>query len=283
MRSALFRNQEIPMKTIACFFLVLFAVVLALAQQSAPTANGPQVLVLAGLTSDSSATHGFIYHEVMRGGEFVRGAPYTGMAVTDTTQVLADGNRIVNHSTAQLARDSEGRTRREETVSNFGPLTTEASRLVFITDPVARAEYVLNLEDHTASVRKLEGTKIITVEQKRDGQAAGKPIQSSSPTETHLDALGVDAIEGLQCDHMMLYEMIPAGSIGNERPIVIKSETWASPDLHLLVIRDKKDPRFGQTMYKVTHIVRGNPDPSLFEVPKDFKVLGSGSALQTAR
>ena len=269
------------MKIIACVLSILFAVVLAFAQHPGPAANGPQVLVLAGLTSDSSATHGFIYHEVMRGGEFVRGAPYTGTAVTDATQVLADGNRIVNHSVAKLARDSEGRTRREETVSNFGPLATETARLVFITDPVAKAEFILNLDDRTAIVRKLQGTKIITVEQKRDLEAAGKPIQSPAPTESRQDALGEDVIEGLTCDHMMLYEMIPAESIGNERPIVITSETWASPDLRLLVIRKKKDPRFGETVYKVTHIVRGNPDPSSFQVPRDFKVTGTAGSIET--
>jgi len=271
------------MKIMACFFSILFAVTFAVAQQSAPQANGPLVMVLGGLNSDTNVTHGFVYHEVMRGGEFVRGAPYTGTAVTDTTQVFADGNRIVNHSIAHLARDSAGRTRREETVSNLGPLPTEASHLVFITDPVARAEYVLNLDDHTATVRKLEGAKIITAEQKRDLEAAAKPIQSPAPTESHQDAIGVDVIEGLSCDHMMLFETIPTGSIGNERPIVITSETWASPDLHLLVIRKKKDPRFGETIYKVTHIVRAEPDASLFQVPKDFKVLEKGGALQTSR
>jgi len=265
------------MKTLTFVFSILFVVVLAFAQQSAP-ANSPQVLVLAGLASDSSTIHGFIYHEVMRGGEFVRGAPYTGTAVTDTTQILADGNRIVNRSSAQLARDNEGRTRREETVSNFGPLATEPSRLVFITDPVARVEYVLNLGDRTATVRKLEGTRIITVEQKHDSEASN-PIQSPAPTESHQDALGVDVIEGLACDHMMLYETIPAGSIGNERPISITSETWASPALHLLVVRKKKDPRFGETVYKITQVVRGDPDSSLFQVPKDFKLLGNGSSL----
>ena len=271
------------MKIIASFFSILLAVAFAVAQQSAAAQNGPQVMVLGGLTSDTGATHGFVYHEVMRGGEFVRGAPYTGTAVTDTTQVLADGNRIVNHSVAHLARDSEGRTRREETVSNLGPLPTEASHLVFITDPVARAEYVLDLDDHTVTVRKLEGTKIITVEQKRDQETAGKPIQSPAPTESHQSALGVDTIEGLACDHMMLYEMIPAGTIGNDRPIVVTSETWASPDLHLLVIRKKKDPRFGETVYKIMHIVRGDPDPSLFQVPRDFRVLENGSSLQTPK
>ena len=62
----------------------------------------------------------------------VTGAPYTATAITETTQVLADGNRIVNKTESQLARDSQGRTRRQETMSNIGPLATNAPKMAFI-------------------------------------------------------------------------------------------------------------------------------------------------------
>ena len=42
------------------------------------------------------------------------GKPYSAEAVTESTQVLADGNRIVRKSTTRMYRDSEGRTRREQ-------------------------------------------------------------------------------------------------------------------------------------------------------------------------
>ena len=44
---------------------------------------------------------------------FTTGAPYSGEAVTETTQMLADGNRIARKSVTRIYRDSEGRTRRE--------------------------------------------------------------------------------------------------------------------------------------------------------------------------
>src|SRR5260370_28435308 len=50
----------------------------------------------------------------MAGNEVIKNAPYTATATTESTQTLADGNRIVNKSSAFLARDSQGRTRREE-------------------------------------------------------------------------------------------------------------------------------------------------------------------------
>jgi len=94
------------------------------------------------------------YIAIGDGSKTVAGAPYSATAVTETTQVLADGNRIVNKTESQLARDSQGRTRRQELTSNIGPLATNAPKMAFITDPVEKVSYVLDLNDRTAQVIK---------------------------------------------------------------------------------------------------------------------------------
>jgi hypothetical protein len=66
------------------------------------------------------------------------GAPYSAEAVTETTQMLADGNRINRKSVTRVYRDSEGRTRREE-LDDTGSVVS-----VSIVDPVAHVSYVLN-------------------------------------------------------------------------------------------------------------------------------------------
>ncbi len=43
----------------------------------------------------------------------VKGAPYSAEAVSESVQVLADGNKITRSSTTKMYRDGEGRTRRE--------------------------------------------------------------------------------------------------------------------------------------------------------------------------
>jgi hypothetical protein len=247
----------------------------------------------------------FAYKEVMRRGEFVKGSPYTANATTETTQVLADGNRIVNKSSASLARDSEGRTRREETLSNAGPLPLSPMKMVFIDDPTTGSSYVLNMTEKTADVMKPGTGKVMagTVSLRTaDGGAqvmgagTGPMLESrvaggpGLPVETraagvridhaaqelgdiHQQSLGTEVVEGLNCDHMLTTQTIPAGAIGNEQPIVITSETWASPDLHLLIIRKHSDPRFGETVYKLSNITRNEPDPSLFQPPSDFRVM----------
>jgi hypothetical protein len=88
-------------------------------------------------------------------GQPVTGAPYSAVAVTEFVQTLPDGNRIVNKTTSSIARDSEGRTRREQTIAAIGPWTVEdgkAPQLIFLQDPVARANYLLDPAAHT--VRK---------------------------------------------------------------------------------------------------------------------------------
>ena len=73
------------------------------------------------------------------------------------TQVLGDGNRIVNKTTASLARDSQGRTRREETMGMVGPWQVNGPKLVFINDPTSQTNYVLDSNKQTAMVLKHAG------------------------------------------------------------------------------------------------------------------------------
>jgi hypothetical protein len=73
------------------------------------------------------------------------GAPYSAEAVTESLQVLGDGNRIVRKTTTRIYRDSEGRTRREQLSGAGQPQS------ISISDPVAGTAYMLNPAEHTAS------------------------------------------------------------------------------------------------------------------------------------
>jgi hypothetical protein len=86
----------------------------------------------------------------LQGGK-VTGAPYSAEAVTEMTQTLADGNRIVRSVTASVARDSEGRTRREQVLAAFGPwMPAKQPKSVIINDPVAGTSYMLDEEQKVA-------------------------------------------------------------------------------------------------------------------------------------
>jgi DNA-directed RNA polymerase specialized sigma24 family protein len=44
------------------------------------------------------------------------------------------------------------------------------------------------------------------------------------------------------------------------------------PDLQILVMTDRTDPRVGHSTYWLLKIVRSDPDPALFQVPADYTV-----------
>ena len=86
------------------------------------------------------------------------------------------------------------------------------------------------------------------------------------------ESLGKQTIEGVEAEGTRTTITIPAGQIGNERPIEIVSERWYSPELQTVVMTRRNDPRSGEHTYRLTNISRAEPDRSLFEVPSDYTV-----------
>src|SRR5689334_8347470 len=118
----------------------------AFAQQVWVAPPGPEGVMFQG------GDFVFLKTELAMEGKVVKGAPYSAQAVTEFTQTLADGNRIHRTSTTSLARDSEGRTRREQTITAMGPLANSGDTMksVFIRDPVAGVSYTLEPNSHVA-------------------------------------------------------------------------------------------------------------------------------------
>jgi len=84
-------------------------------------------------------------------------------------------------------------------------------------------------------------------------------------------------MEGVQVTGVRTTQTIPVGKIGNDRPITIVTEVWTSPELKTIVLSKRNDPRMGEKTFKLTNIQRGEPDPSLFTVPSDFKITEGGA------
>jgi hypothetical protein len=247
----------------------------------------------------------------------VKNAPYSAEVVTDHMQQLADGNRIVEHSSGRVYRDREGRVRREEDRPSGNPS-------ISIVDPVAGVSYSLDPERRIAwkssaqvgvaimnkldaakmEAAKVEGAKIEAELKRRAEQSpdlielrkkleaarsaaetmtvetAGGIVtmrRSAMGGEQHKEeALPARTIEGVRVEGRRMTKTIAAGAIGNEWPITIVSEEWTSPDLQVLVLTDRKDPRNGDSSYKLQGIQRGDPSPSLFQVPSDYEVRETG-------
>ena len=101
----------------------------------------------------------------------------------------------------------------------------------------------------------------------------------SSKYETNTEDLGTRDFEGVSAVGTRTVTTIPAGAIGNERPIEISYERWYSKELELVVYSKHSDPRMGEQTYRLTNIVRSEPDPSLFTVPHGYRVLSEPASV----
>jgi hypothetical protein len=240
----------------------------AMAQNPAPPQERRMPMGMQGAMVPGGPEIGFAF-EMMESRQ-IKGAPYTATAVTESTQVLGDGNRIVNKQSGLVARDSEGRIRREETMGRIGPLQVGGPHnMIVIHDPVAQTATMLNPDTKTARVMNVPG---------RGGLHEKMEFMRKDAQERHpemgqikKESLGTQQIEGVTAEGTRITRTIPAGTIGNEKPIDITVETWTSTDLHVLVLSKRSDPRFGETVFRLTNIKRDEPDATLFQVPSDFK------------
>jgi hypothetical protein len=388
------------MKTILKVLLATGVAAAALAQAVAPSDDvlRAQKKLEAALDETkknvlfNAQTFEFVSGQLVSGPP-VKGAPYSAEAVNETIQTLADGNRIVQRTSAMQYRDTEGRERREE---------TSAMGAIFITDPVAGARFTLHPESRSAEKGplglrivspsiagnvfaysnseslKLKGTvtqmewvnptawitlsvgnvnwrcataspntllklgwtrnsvKIgdtVTIDGLRaDGEnncvantvvvngntltarvdaptalatvrlaepltvvtggrgggrggvasaygiaiGTGGRLITGAAGDSKTEQLGKMFVEGVQADGTRTTTTIPAGDIGNERPINIVDERWYSPDLQMTVMTKHSDPRSGETNFLLKNINRSSPPPTLFEVPSDYTVTAGG-------
>lgn len=302
--------------------------------------SGLVLFILAGVSVYAQQDAKVIAEIAASSEKTVKNAPFSAEAVSESVQVLADGNRIVRSSTSKLYRNSEGRFRREMSGGSGGVFGTSFNFNfgTTILDPVVGHRVMLDNLSGTARVatlgsgqnvtivrgsagaplseaqrvemeRKLSSARTLTEAQRAEYAAKVKEYEqravelravspaiavagsghsittingeggfafatgSNAKYDTKTEELGSRDVEGVSAEGTRRVTTIPEGAIGNERPIEIVYESWYSKELGLVVYSKHSDPRFGEQTYRVTNIVRAEPDPSLFTVPQGYKVL----------
>lgn len=270
--------KEIALYRIASWNLLLAILVVALgcvafAQSDAPPPPPPppshDVMFMG------PGPMGGMMHDGMEEGKLVKGVPMSGSLVVTRDTTLADGNTIHNENQTKIYRDSAGRVRREIGFELNTPATGAAKRsMIVISDPVAGYRYVLNPINKTARQMPMHPPK--------HGQGPPKGEPDMGPPEPRGDetarpainkeSLGPKAINGLQAEGTRVTRTIPAGQIGNAKAIEVVTERWISTDLQMPLMTTHNDPMMGTVTTKLTSITRAEPDPTLFQVPSDYKI-----------
>jgi hypothetical protein len=282
------------------------------AGQQEPTQQAKHAAELASIQRDDGPGEGqeaqqkVMLEVVAADAQVVKGKPYSADTSTETVQTMLDGNRIVHRTVSKFYRDSEGRTRREETFGNVDPSNSSPHEVkVFIDDPVSGTAFVL--DPGSKSADKMQRSHKILDEQNAEGDGSRIMIKSLNDSEMGEQGapsrmlikfrdehsgnpdtivmkmsdekrdvvnedLGTRNVEGVDCTGTRKTITIPAGAIGNEKPISIVTETWFSPAIGAVVESTSDDPRYGKTTYQLKNVQLSEPPRSLFDPPADFKL-----------
>jgi TonB family protein len=224
----------------------------------------------------------------------VKNDPFSGELVCESIQTLADGNRIVRRTSTMIYRDGGGRIRRETSFKVPGANIDEYSehKTIQVSDPFGGQNFTLDPQNRTAQrfttpVRPIMGIEGVTIHtatlgvHNRGAIAGGnmcgirlmRPFMGlGANMETKNESLGTQVIEGVAAVGTRVTHTIPAGAINNERPIEVIHERWYSQELKLDLLIKSSDPRSEESTQQLININRGEPDPTLFEIPPDYTV-----------
>lgn len=205
----------------------------------------------------------FIAAELRFGDKLIAGKPFSADVVIEDTRRLFDGSTVTKQRLGAIYRDGAGRTRREqplETVGGFNIVGNDNQplNLVFINDFVAKTRTFLDLSAKIARTSRL-------------GEQP-PPFEKGEPKDAKTESLGTKTIEGVKVEGSRTTFEIPVGQLGNEKPILVVTENWFSPELGVMVMSRHVDPLAGEHVFKLANIRRGEPAAELFAIPAGFRV-----------
>ena len=202
------------------------------------------------------------------------GAPYSGKQTTVKTQTLTDGTTTTETHVELVWRDAEGRTRRHmirhaDSGAEFGS--------IIITDPVAGIYLKWTSGDEVprrvVSIWPVTPAQLVTA-----APPSGPPLTSNSSAtlstpDFQREILAPQDINGVYADGTRTTRTIRLEGESSGRVIEVTNELWLSRDLRIIVRHIHDDPRSGRTVTDLTDVVRGDPDPSLFQAPEGYQVI----------
>lgn len=204
----------------------------------------------------------------------VKWFPFSADEISVTTRTLADGTKITSKYLNKVYGDSEGRTR-QESIGRLGESGEPIAQpgMVLIRDPIAGFSYILHPWNHTAE-SAVRSCPPLMIRPPATAALASPTPSPSAPPKPVVEDLGSQVMEGLNVHGTRTTQTIPAGAEGNDHAITVTSEFWGSPELNEWVMSRSSDPRSGETVIHLTHLVRQEQPAALFQVPPDYTVVG---------
>ncbi len=217
----------------------------------------------------------------------VKNKPLAAAFESETVQILPNGTSVRRRVTTRIYRDSEGRTRREQTFNaSTIPSPGEMPQTVSIYDPVEGYRYSINVARRTGDRYKLpsappQGAPFndripLSVEILRSDNPQTGTVKKYKLEPPRVEALGKQTINGVEAEGLRVTFKVPAGAMGSANPIETVYETWIARELRLLVKSVVRNPVSGEHTFRLTAINRAEQPRSLFDIPPSYQITDMG-------
>jgi hypothetical protein len=189
-------------------------------------------------------------------------APFTAKVVVTWNKPLVGGGTVSRKYYTLVARDSQGRVRRE--TREFVPADSAAEpplRSFTILDPVSGTRTTCTKASMTCDASAFDANLFLTENAADRGNVGG-------------ESLGQRTIEGLPTTGTRETVSNVSGPRGSSRLAVSRTEAWYSPDLQIDLSVTRTDPQSGVVTLDVTELLRAEPGSTWFAIPSGYTVKG---------
>jgi hypothetical protein len=291
---ALPAQEELVMRIVTLTLLVTLALAPVMSAQRTQVIAAQPASASASITSAPDPAINAVVSAVMpRVANWgpVKGLPFSATETTVREQTLSDSTVIKSTVEVQLWRDSEGRMRAESTL-NSG--TTTQGHIVTVWNPAegkaitwvtgtSAVTFASATHLPESQLNSLISSQASAPSASQSGtrssarQAGATPVarsafSSDESASLRTETLSAETIAGLDATGTRTTQVIPAGTVNNDRDFTVVSETWTSSELKTTVRQMSSDPRTGTVTTELSGIDRSEPDSALFKPPAGMQV-----------
>jgi len=196
-------------------------------------------------------------------------APFSLVLSAEWTRPLGNGGSFTLVNERRIVRDSKGRINQERAalVPKNGDVKTFVTTIQ-VTDPNQHTWYNCIVFTKVCDLYRysLSSTDNFQPFTGMTGTSPGGKV-----SHRHED-LGVSSTLGEDTHGYRETDIIEPGVVGNDKPMVTTREFWYSPRLAVNLISIVDSPLSGKQVFTARELTTSEPDPSLFEVPADYKI-----------
>lgn len=197
------------------------------------------------------------------------GAPFSAIVVTEWIRLLEDGTTTTIKNHRLIARDSTGKVFQERRLLTANG-DKEPARLNMLeyADPTRHEFYRCAAATHLCTLSGFNRAISPPAE-----MAVSAALPNGSVTREDLGRKYIANIEVL--GSRQITTINPGGSNGYQQPEPTIKEFWYSPQLDVNLITRRFEPRGGVENFTLENIRLSEPDPKLFALPADYKIVHS--------